>query len=307
MLDKPAVKFEYENEARWIAADPTAARDKFDKQSFEVSHRLASHPLLQLPKLLELAERTVKSRPQDLYFDMGNVKTGQRWDQIPEANFSAVEAMQQLESSNAWFLFRRAQNDPAYRELFEQSLGEIKKMSGEDIDTLLRQQDILIFVTSPNRVTPYHIDRECNFLLQISGTKTLHVFDREDRQILPDEEIERFWAVDNNAPVYRPQYQDRAISYRMMPGTGVHIPVNFPHWVQNDNNISVSLSVNFQFLDSKRANLYRTNYYLRKLGINPSTPGLHNSRDTAKTFAMTCALAARRLIRGGHRGDRVWN
>jgi hypothetical protein len=93
----------------------------------------------------------------------------------------------------------------------------------------------------------------------------------------------------------------------MTPGSGVHIPVNFPHWVQNDDNISVSLSVNFQFLDSMRANLYRTNYYLRKFGIKPSRPGQHNTRDAAKSFAMSCALAARRLIRGGHRGDRVWN
>jgi hypothetical protein len=151
------------------------------------------------------------------------------------------------------------------------------------------------------------MDRECNFLLQISGSKMLHVFDREDRDILPEAEVERFWAVDNNAPVYRPQFQNRATSYHMTAGTGVHIPVNFPHWLQNDNNISVSLSVNFQFLDSRRANLYRFNYFLRKAGIRPSSPGGHPARDAAKTFAMTCALAARRIVKAQHRGDRIWN
>jgi hypothetical protein len=256
---------------------------------------------------LELAERTAKSRPEDLYYDMGKVRTGQRWDQIPQAQFSAVEAMQQLESSDAWFIFRHTQRDPDYGELFERGLKEIKEIAGDGVDRHIRQEDIIIFVTSPKRVTPYHIDRECNFLLQISGTKTLHVFDRDDRDILPEEEIERFWAVDNNAPVFRPEYQDRATSYKLMPGNGVHIPVNFPHWLQNDDNISVSLSVNFQFLDSMRANVYRTNYYLRKLGLQPSNPGLHSTRDAAKSFAMSCALAARRLVRGGHRGDRIWN
>jgi hypothetical protein len=307
MLDKIASKSDSLSDTRWIIASPDIAREKFNRQSFAVSHRLSSHPLFQLPKLLDLAERTVKSRPEDLYFDMGNVKTGQRWDQIPEAKFSAVEAMQQLKSSDAWFLFRHAQRDPEYRELFEQGLKEIKEIAGDGVEPNIRQQDILIFVTSPNRVTPYHIDRECNFLLQISGSKTLYVFDREDRDVLPNEEIERFWAIDNNAPVYRPQYQDRAISYRMEPGIGVHIPVNCPHWVQNDDNISVSLSVNFQFLDSARANLYRSNYYLRKLGLKPSLPGEHSLRDSAKSFAMTCALAARRIVRGSHRGDRIWN
>jgi hypothetical protein len=307
MLDRPASKSDYGNEARWIITDPKAGRDNFNRQSFEVSHHLSSHPLFQLPKLLELAERTAKSRPDDLYFDMGQIGTGQRWDQIPEARFSAIEAMQQLESSDAWFLFRHTQRDPEYKELFDRGLKEIKEIAGDGIDAQIRQEDILIFVTSPKRVTPYHIDRECNFLLQIRGTKTIHVFDRDDRDVLPAEEIERFWAVDNNAPVFRPEYQDRAASYKMMPGNGVHIPVNFPHWVQNDDNISVSLSVNFQFLDSMRANVYRTNYYLRKLGLKPPHPGLHSTRDAAKSFAMSCALAARRIIRRGHRGDRIWN
>lgn len=307
MLDRPAFKSSTENKERWIITDSKAARENFNRHSFAVSHRLSTHPLFQLPNLLQLAERTANSRPDDLYFDMGEVRPGQRWDQIPEARFSAIEAMQQLESSDAWFIFRHTQRDPEYKQLFDRGLSEIKEIAGDDVDSLIRQQDIIIFVTSPRRVTPYHMDRECNFLLQISGTKTVYVFDREDRDILPEQEIERFWAVDNNAPVFRPQFQDRAVSYKMMPGTGVHIPVNFPHWVQNDDNISVSLSVNFQFLDSTRANLYRSNYYLRKLGMRPSTPGLHRTRDAAKSFAMSCALAARRLIRGRHRGDRIWN
>ena len=305
MLDKS--NLETENDGRWIIADREASKAKFNRESFEVAHHLSSHPLLQLPKLLELAERTVRSRPEDLYFDMGKVRTGQRWDEVPEAKFTAIEAMKQLETADAWFIFRSAQRDPDYKTLFDRALREIKEIAGPDIESKIRREDIIIFVTSPRRVTAYHIDRECNFLLQTSGTKTLHVFDRDDEEILPNEEIERFWAADNNAPVYRSEYQDRAISYKMAPGKGVHIPVNFPHWVQNDDNISVSLSVNFQFRDSMRANIYRSNYYLRKLGLRPSRPGLHSTRDAAKSFAMTCALAARRLVRGSQRGDRIWD
>src|SRR5712691_3319343 len=93
MLDRPAFKSDYLSDARWIITDPKAAGENFNRRSFEVSHRLSSHRLFQLPKLLELAERTAKSRPDDLYYDMGEVRAGQRWDQIPEAKFSAVEAM----------------------------------------------------------------------------------------------------------------------------------------------------------------------------------------------------------------------
>ncbi|CCE09367.1 conserved hypothetical protein [Bradyrhizobium sp. STM 3843] len=307
MLDRPLSETTRDTQGTWIAVDKEAARAKFDRESFEVSHRLSAHPLLKLPKLLELAERTIKSRPDDLYYDMGKVRTGQRWDEIPKAKFSAIQALEQLESSDAWFIFRHAQRDPEYKALFEDGLREIKAIAGEDVESKIRQEDIIIFVTSPRRVTPYHIDRECNFLLQIAGTKTIHIFDRDDKDVLPEEEVERFWAVDNNAPVFRQNYQDRAKSYRLAPGNGVHIPVNFPHWIQNDDNISVSLSVNFQFLDSMRANVYRSNYFLRRLGVTPSAPGAHKMRDAAKSFAMTCALAARRVVRGHHRGDRIWN
>jgi hypothetical protein len=303
MLDRIAS----ESTPRWILADPETARTNFNRRSFEVFHQLAGHPLLQLPKLLELAERTAKLRPDDLYFDMGKVEPGQRWDEIPPTGFTASDAMRQLESCGAWFIFKHTQRDPDYKELFERGLREIKDIAGGNIERKLRQQDIIIFVTSPNRVTPYHIDRECNFLLQISGTKTVYVFDRDDRDLLPDEELERFWSVDNNAPVFRPQFQNRSTAFKLRPGTGVHIPVNFPHWVQNDDNISVSLSVNFQFLDSMRANVYRANYFMRKFGLRPSSPGLYPARDSAKTFAMTCAMAVRRMITGKHRGDRVWN
>lgn len=293
--------------SQWIEVSPEDAREKFNRLSFEIGHHLSNHPLFQVPALLELAERVVGARPNDLYYDMGDVSPGQRWDEVPDAAFSAVEGMRQLETSNAWFLFKHTQRDPLYREVFESGLKEIKEVAGDGVDAQIRQEDILIFVTSPNRVTPYHIDRECNFLLQISGSKTLYVFDRDDREVLSEEELERFWTVDNNAAIYKPKLQNRARAYHMRPGTGVHIPVNCPHWVQNGDNISVSLSVNFQFLDSLRGNVYRANHYLRRAGIKPLPPGVHSGRDAAKSFAMSCAIAARRLLTGKHRGDRIWN
>jgi hypothetical protein len=156
-------------------------------------------------------------------------------------------------------------------------------------------------------VTSYHIDRECNFLLQIRGEKDLFVFDREDREVLPEEEIERFWSVDNNAAIYKRQLQSRAITYKLAPGMGAHIPVNCPHWLRNGDNISISLSVNFQFLDSMRANLYRANYMLRKFGLRPSAPGTSPALDRAKALAMTVAIAARRSIRAQASHERIWN
>ncbi|RQH04132.1 transcriptional regulator [Paraburkholderia dinghuensis] len=281
---------------KWIDADPSVFRENFERKSFEVSHHLASHPLFQLPQLMDLAERTLRTRPSDLYYDMGDVAPGQKWKDTNRA-FSPLKALDKLEESDAWFIFRSTQKDPAYAELYRHAVAEIKDMVGGDIDSKISKEDIIIFVTSPKRVAAYHIDRECNFILQIHGEKDLYVFDREDRQILPEVEIERFWAMDNNAPNYRPELQDRAWAYKLAPGNGVHVPVNCPHWLKNGDNVSVTLSVNFQFVDSMRADIYRANHYLRKLGINPSPPGRSAVRDRVKAMAYSTASAARRAAR----------
>jgi hypothetical protein len=287
---------------RWIVVDPARFREKFNRQSFEVFHSLATHPLFQLPRLLELAERTIKSRPSDIYYDAGEIRVDQRWEDCPKEDFSAKEALLRIENCGAWIIFRSAQRDPEYRILLDRGLADLKAHMGPDIDSQIMVQDIIIFVTSPNRVTTYHIDRECNFLLQIRGTKTLYVFDREDREILPEEEIERFWSVDNNAPVYKPHLQDRAAAYKLVPGNGVHIPVNCPHWLQNDDNVSISLSVNFQFKDPMRANIYRANYLLRTLGLKPTPPGKSATLDSFKANAMAPVVWAR----GAYKRLRSW-
>jgi len=273
--------------ASWIVVDPDEFRQKFNRESFALRHNLASHPLLQLPELMQLAERTLKTRPDLLHYDVGSIRVGQRWDEIAPSELSATEALRRVENCGAWFVFKSAQHDAKYRFFLDHGLAEVKAAIGPGIDSKILVEDIIIFVTSPKRVTTYHIDRECNFLLQIQGTKTIHVFDREDREVLSEEEIERFWAVDFNAAVYKPHLQHRARSYKLVPGTAVHIPVNCPHWLENDDNVSVSLSVNFQFKDSLRGNAYRTNFLLRKLGLHPTPPGRSPALDAVKSCVMT--------------------
>lgn len=283
---------------RWVVGDPEQFQAKFNRKSFELSHNLAANRLFQLPQLMELAERTLTMRPKDLHYDAGDVRVDQRWEEIPKSAFSAREALERIENCGAWLVFSSAQRDPEYRVVLDRGLAELKAHIGGEINSQIMVEDIIIFVTSPKRVTTYHIDRECNFLLQIQGTKTLHVFDREDRDVLPEEEVERFWSVDFNAAVYKPDLQHRAHSYRLSPGMGVHIPVNCPHWLENHDNVSVSLSVNFQFKDVMRANVYRANFLLRKLGLHPKPPGLSPVVDALKSYAVSPVVWAKKAYKG---------
>jgi hypothetical protein len=275
-----------QSEAHWIKVDATEFREQFNRTSFEVHHELANHPLFQLPALVQLAERTRTQRPGDIYYNNGEIGVDQKWIYNPEHPFSPAETIHRIEECSAWFIFRSAQRDPEYRVFLDKGLAEIKELIGKSLEGEIMVEDIIIFVTSPKRKTPYHIDRECNFLLQIRGDKTIHVFNQNDRDILSEEELERFWSVDSSSANYKPEMQSRAKSYVMRPGTGVHIPVNAPHWLENHDNVSISLSVNFQFKDSLKANAYRANYLLRRIGLKPTPPGQSELRDTIKAVAV---------------------
>ena len=272
-------------------------RPKFNRVPFPFSHHLENHPLFELPRLLQLARSTREKRPGDLYYDAGDIQIGQRWDQTGPKPFPVEEALDRIEHAGAWIILSRAERDPEYGELLNRCMGEIETLIGVDLKKVMKYQDAIIFVSSPNRITSYHIDRECNFLLQIRGNKTIYVFDQNDREVLPEVEIERFWTVDHNAAQYRPQFQDRAHAFRFRPGVGVHIPVNAPHWVKNDDNVSISLSVNFVFRDSYRANIYRANHALRRLGLKPSPPGQSPVSDAIKRSGVGAAIAIRNSFR----------
>jgi hypothetical protein len=283
-------------EERWITTDPAELSRRFDREHFEISHTLAEHPLLQIPELMQLAERTTKTRPHGIYYDAGDIKVDQRWDQMPKKQFSVVESIQRIETCGAWLLFKDVQNDPLYKDFLGKGWEKVKAGISDQLNSQILREDALIFVTSPKRIATYHIDRECSFLLQIKGTKTIHIFDRADREVLPEEEIERFWTVDNNAPVYKPQFQGRATSYKLRAGNGVHIPVNCPHWVENDDNVSVSLNVNVQFKDTLRANTYRANHALRTIGLTPRPPGQSPTVDFLKSRSMVPVMAAKSAL-----------
>ena len=271
--------------------DP-GSRSRFNRAPFELDHHLSDHPLLMLPRLLELARTMAK---EDLYYDAGDVEIGQRWDQRAPCESTAGQLLERIENAGAWIILRNVHKYPEYDKLVGRCLDESQAL----VDPALRKQITkrvgIIFVTSPNRIATYHIDRECSLLFQIRGEKEISVFDKDDRDVLPEVEIERFWTVDNNAAIYKEQYQNRAKLYHLKPGVAVHIPVNCPHWVKNFDNISISLNVNFHFDDRALANIYRANYYLRKLGVVPVPPGRSRLRDGVKASGMSCAMG---LYRG---------
>jgi len=297
-----------------MECDADVFRRNLNLLPYEIGHTLTDHPLFQLEALVELAQRVAaRKNPHmsggDVYFTEGAIEagtkpvyTGTSGDRPEAERVRAADLVRKIELAEAWIILKHVEREDGYREVMEQAVVDALRLAGPAGQELFRKIkwfEAIVFITSPNRVTEYHIDRECSWIFQIRGNKSIHLFDRADKDVVPEEELERFYTVDNRASQYKPQFEERALVYDMVPGTGVHIPVNTPHWLKNGNNVSITLNVNFQFHDAEISNLYKANYYLRKLGLKPAIPGTHKTADRAKAWAFTCALAVKRKLKPG--------
>ena len=270
----------------------------FNRKPFTCRHRLAGHELFDLDQLIGLAKRVASRRNAwgphgDAYWDLGPKEVDDGAHCGPR-EMSIDAAVRKIESAQAWVFVKHLELEPGYRELLEVCMCDCLEFSGRELFRKIKWFEAILFITSPNRVTPYHIDRECSWLLQIAGQKRAHIFDPDDRKVTPEEELEEYWRGKKRAS-YKPELEHRARVFSLNPGSGVHIPVNAPHWIENENNVSISLNVNFQFNESELGDLYRANYFLRRFGLSPRRPGTAPWSDHWKRLAVGIAYASKRV------------
>lgn len=260
-----------------------------DLRPFEVAHTLRDHPLLQLPSLVELAETMSHRAPKDVHYNQGVIETRDVGaHRSPPSRDYAARLLHFIDQADASVLLRRVEQQDGYRQIMEALVLDALSLAGNEASNLLRRIEcfeLVLLVTSPNRVTEYHVDSDCSWIFQIHGAKSVHLFDRDDAHVLPQEELERFYAVDRRSPRYKPQYEARSTVSTIAPGTGLHIPANTPHWLLNGPDVSISLNIIFHLRDTVHASLYRANHFLRRIGVKPAIPGRNPHRDRVKAVA----------------------
>jgi hypothetical protein len=183
-------------------------------------------------------------------------------------------------------ILKHVEQDPEIGPMLRAFLSEVVDLVGPEMRDDVIVGEALVLLASPNRVTSYHIDAESNYLVQLSGDKTLNVFSPTDRTLVTDQELERFHDGDYNGAIYKPDRQQDARTYDLRAGFGVHIPVGAPHWVRNGDNVSVALSINYELRSVHRlSQIYKINRRLRRLGAAPTAPGVSQWRDRLKLAA----------------------
>jgi hypothetical protein len=290
-------------EASMAANDPAPVCDpdglfarNYNRKNFMFAHRLAGHPLFELPSLVELSRRMPDHNEN--YWSNGNVAVGNSWEAGTAGRLSLQETIANIEHNNSIVILKHTEQDPIFGPLLQQLLTCMIELSGERMRRDVTIGEVLILVSSPGRITPYHMDAEVNFLLQVRGDKSFYIFDQTDRSLVTDLELENFYAVSNASAVYRPERQREAAAYELCAGYGVHLPVTAPHWVQNKNNVSVALSVNYELRSVGRLlQLHRFNRRLRRMGVNPTPPGRSPFRDRIKLGVATGLAAVRSVAK----------
>jgi Cupin-like domain len=210
---------------------------------------------------------------------------------------SAEETVARIESCNAWMQLRDVGVDPEYRELLHTIMAELAAHAGATTPGITDVRAD-IFVSSPGATTPFHLDEEHNFLLQVRGSKRLSIADGSDRQVLSEAQLADFYRGNGELAAYAPQLEERSVHVELGPGEGVHIPPCHPHWVKNGDAVSISFGILWQSdVTAAKRQLYRTNDWLRGIGLRPRSPGAIPQIDALKVAPFRLKRLATRALK----------
>jgi mannose-6-phosphate isomerase-like protein (cupin superfamily) len=272
-------------------------RQDYNRDNFMFKHELSGHPLFELGSLVELTRRMPDHGEH--YWSNGPVAVNNTWSDGTTGRQSLQDTITNIEHNNSIVILKHTEQDEVFAPVLQNVLATMIDLSGAPMRDDVIVGEVLILVSSPGRITPYHMDAETNFLLQITGDKWFHIFSHTDRTLVTEQEREDFFAVSRNCAVYREDRQNECNKYDLHAGYGVHVPPCSPHWVRNRDNISVALSVNYELRSMDRLEkLYKFNHRLRRLGLNPAPPAMSGWRDRMKLAASNGVAALKSLGRG---------
>jgi hypothetical protein len=275
-----------------ITIDRSLAAAAYDRTPFAVTHEAHHDPLLTLEALVDLAGTHPADRVEH---NIGAVPVALPGGEAPRVELEPAQVLAEIAANGSWLVLKNVERDPRYRALLDRLLEEAAVALPGDEGTGLHRE-AFVFVSAPGAVTPAHVDPEQNFLLQVRGAKHMHVGRFADEDVRA-RELERFYSGQHRNIETRPVDEE---TFDLLPGDGVYVPPNAPHWVQNGDEVSISLSVTWRTRTTGRTGaVLAMNHKLRKRGLHPHAPGSSRLADATKVtahraLAVKDRIAARR-------------
>ncbi len=186
---------------------------------------------------------------------------------------SGKEILEAVKRGHIWLNMRRANFDvPELAPIADVIFDTLQDASGRKV----RKRDLSVLISSPNVQVHYHLDIPMVSLFQIRGEKTIWTYPREE-SLAPSDFIEDIIHMKREEDLpYRKTFDERATAFKLKPGMGLTWPQFMPHRVQNANCMNVSLSCEFQTLNSiVKSNAMYTNGLIR--GATPLKPALNDN------------------------------
>ncbi len=273
-----------------------------DKTPFLFQHNLSGNSLFSRESVKRLIERvgalpptsskTGRAVTRGFFIKEGLGKL--EWGS-PEFQKALNEAYDDIDLSGCRIKLSSIHQFDEYADLLANCVTDLSEATGVDFTRRFSRAIATLFISSPGEFTPYHIDQEVNFLLQIAGEKTVEVFDGSDRTVVTPTQLEGFWT---GKHFIEPKPDSKPKTFVMSEGFGIHHPSFFPHTVRVGSRMSVSLSLGFQRAQFTEAEVSLLNAYLRKLGLHPRPPGVNRSLDAVKSAIARPTIRAKNAILG---------
>jgi len=159
-------------------------------------HGLREHPLLTLDALAALGEALPAASVE---YNLADIDVSTLPDDAPTNGLGIGDTIRTIAANRSWAVLKNVEQIPAYRDLIATLLGELDDTVAARTGPMLTLQGY-VFVSSPNSMTPYHFDPEHNILLQLQGSKTMHIWPSGDARFAAQVEHERYHSGGHRGP-----------------------------------------------------------------------------------------------------------
>ena len=272
----------------------------------EITHNYQHHPMLQLDRLETLAHSLLDRKlcrfvSPDIGIDSEFFHRGE----VPGGK-SLAQVFAEIDRPRSWIALYNIETDPEYRRFLNRVIDKLRPLVEPEQQGIFEVRGF-VFISAPPSVTPFHIDRENNFWLQIRGRKKITAFDHRNRDLVSARAVEDFIVYRGLDDVRLDKNLiDQGQAFETAPGHGIYFPSTTPHmtssdkdWVTPGDGVSVSIGIVFYTAHTRRqARIHHANYYLRRLGLDPAQPGTSATGDWFKHAAGYAITELKARFRG---------
>jgi hypothetical protein len=240
----------------------------YPEGTHKLRHNLGAHPLLELEALARLGEALPAASVE---CHGGDLPIGETIRSIREAGGRAV--------------LKNIEQVPACAALLGELLAELEPEIAAKTGKILDTQSS-VCVSGPGAVTPFHADREHGILLQLDGNQAITVFPAGNLLSWPDPTPESDDKGDGRDLVWRDEFAEHGVTFRLEPGEAIYVPGMAPHHFRTGSEPSISLWIRWgSDWGLAEADARALNRLLRSWGYDPRPPGRWPARNRAKSFA----------------------